>query len=244
MSLIPKQLGADRKKLAYLGGLLVILVVVYLWNREPSGPEAHTASPLSPLTVTPVPALPNTARSGPSSSPAVPQRNGRNGIRTAEDFKPSLKPKEGLDVSKIDPTLRLDLLARLKGVPLETGPRGSVFDWGKAPPPPTPVVANIVVGPMPVSVPKPPGSPGDGGPPKPLPPPPPPPIPLKFFGYSSKTGAKRAFFLDGEDIAVAGENEVIKNRYKIIRIGVNSVVVEDLTTKNQQTLPLVEELAG
>ena len=77
-----------------------------------------------------------------------------------------------------------------------------------------------------------------------------PPIPLKFYGYVSESGgvapgaAKRAFFLDGEDIVVAGENDVIRNRFKIIRIGVNSAVVEDTTNKNQQTLPLIEELPG
>jgi hypothetical protein len=71
-----------------------------------------------------------------------------------------------------------------------------------------------------------------------------PPIPLKFYGYSAKGGTKRAFFLDGDDIQVAGENELIKNRYKVIRIGVNSVVVEDTQNKHEQTLPLIEELAG
>jgi hypothetical protein len=76
--------------------------------------------------------------------------------------------------------------------------------------------------------------------------PPPPPIPLKFYGYVNQQhgGPKRAFFLDGEDIFVAGENETIRNRYKIIKIGVNSAVVEDTTDKHQQTLPLVEEITG
>jgi hypothetical protein len=81
-------------------------------------------------------------------------------------------------------------------------------------------------------------------PPTPAPTPPPPPIPLKFYGFSSRTGSKRAFFLDGDDIDVAGENEVIKNRYKVIKIGINSVEIEDLNYKHQQTLPLVAELAG
>ena len=77
-----------------------------------------------------------------------------------------------------------------------------------------------------------------------------PPIPLKFYGYVSDSRnvspgtPKRAFFLDGEDIVVAGENDVIHNRFKIIRISVNSAVVEDTANKNQQTLPLVEELPG
>jgi len=37
---------------------------------------------------------------------------------------------------------------------------------------------------------------------------------------------------------------LIHNRFKIIRIGVNSAVVEDTTNKNEQTLPLIEELPG
>ncbi len=75
-----------------------------------------------------------------------------------------------------------------------------------------------------------------------------PPFPLKFYGFVSKTkvGDKRAFFLDGEDIVIASEGDMIKKRYKIVRIGINSAVVEDTEFKsnNQQTLPLVAELAG
>lgn len=55
---------------------------------------------------------------------------------------------------------------------------------------------------------------------------------------------KRAFFADGDDIFVAGENEMIRNRYKVVRIGINSAIVEDITNNNQQTLPLIAELAG
>jgi hypothetical protein len=74
-------------------------------------------------------------------------------------------------------------------------------------------------------------------------PPPPPPIPLKFFGYVSpvSTGGKRAFFLEGDDVHVVNEGDLVKRRYKIVRIGVNSVVVEDTQFKNQQTLPLEEQ---
>ena len=75
-----------------------------------------------------------------------------------------------------------------------------------------------------------------------------PPIPLKFYGFVNKTkvGDKRAFFLDGEDIVIAGEGDLIKKRYKIVRIGVNSAVVEDTEfhSNNQQTLPLEAELTG
>ena len=44
---------------------------------------------------------------------------------------------------------------------------------------------------------------------------------------------------------MATEGQLVKNRYKIVRIGVNSAVVEDTQFKNnQQTLPLVEEQVG
>ena len=88
-------------------------------------------------------------------------------------------------------------------------------------------------------------------PPPPAPPPDPkaPPIPLKFYGFVNQSkggGDKRAFFLDGEDIVIATEGDMIKKRYKIIRIGINSATVEDTQFKsnNQQTLPLEAEMNG
>ena len=76
--------------------------------------------------------------------------------------------------------------------------------------------------------------------------PPPPLINLKFYGFISgvDTKRKRAFFLDGEDIFVAAEGEIIKKgRYKIVKIGVNSAVVEDTQHDHRQTLKL-EEVRG
>jgi hypothetical protein len=69
---------------------------------------------------------------------------------------------------------------------------------------------------------------------------PPPPITLKFFGYTTATrqGNRRAFFLDGDEILVASEGEVLKKRYRVVRIGVNSVVLEDIEFKAERTLPL------
>jgi hypothetical protein len=57
-------------------------------------------------------------------------------------------------------------------------------------------------------------------------------------------GRKRAFFLDGDDIFVAAEGELIKKRYKVVRIGVTSVEVEDTQFNHTQMLPLAEEAAG
>ena len=244
MKLVPAKVGADPKRLAILCGLVVVLVVVFVMNRDssPTGP-APTAAP--PTTIAVKGSAAPVAPRAPSRSPAVPQRAGsRAQERRVEDFRPTLKLKEDVDVTRIDPTLKLDLLARLKNAPSEPGSRGSVFDFGAAPPPKVDPVkpGTMAAGRGPGSAP-PPGPPKPSGPP---PTPPPPPIPLKFYGYSnaSRGGPRRAFFLDGDDIQVAGENEMIRNRYKVIRIGVNSVVVEDTTNKNQQTLPLIEELSS
>jgi len=240
--LLPSNVGAEPKKLAILGAFVAVLGAVYWYNRTPSGgtemaavstPSAPAPAQPAPAPVTRPAAVPQATRSTPGSATA---RGGN-----IADFKPTLKLPEGFDVSRIDPALRLELLAKVR----EVGPEGgakSLFEFSQPPPPPPPKVKPIVPGPVASAAPSPAEAPK--GPPEPPKPPPPPPIPLKFYGYAGTTrsGTRRAFFLDGDDILVAGENETVKNRYRIVRIGVNSAVVEDTTNKNQQTLPLVEEL--
>jgi hypothetical protein len=72
---------------------------------------------------------------------------------------------------------------------------------------------------------------------------PPPPLPFKLYGYSTnpRTGSRRAFFLQGDDIVVANEGELIQHRYKVLKIGIDSCVVEDTEFKHQQTLKLEEQ---
>ena len=229
------KLGAEPKKLALLGILTVAagyFVYTNVFAGAPASAPAITQRAFSPDTeLAPVPEL---GRPAPRSEQP---RAARAGL---QDFRPSLRPKraaEQRDLSAIDPTLRLDLLARLNDVSVEGGAR-SLFDFSAAPLPKEP---------EPKIIPK----PSLAGPP--LPPelqeskpetaaskPPPPPIPLKFYGYSSpaRQSTKRAFFLDGDDILVGSEGEVLKKRYRIVRVGVNSVVVEDLEHKQEQILPL------
>jgi hypothetical protein len=240
MNLVPTGLGADRKRLVVLGGLVVLLVAVYFINRTPDSgaPQTQAASnaPSDPVALKRLPAT------GPSVTPLPPPRQtARRGETAIEDFKPSFKLPEGTDVSRIDPTLKLDLMAKLRDLPLEGGER-SLFDFGappkpKEPPPPVQPIKPVT---------PPPGTPATPATPVAPAKPPLPPIPLKFYGYvnTARGGLRQAFFLDGDDIFVAGENEMIRSRYKVIRIGVNSAVVEDTANKNQQTLPLVEELPG
>ena len=71
-------------------------------------------------------------------------------------------------------------------------------------------------------------------------PPPPPPIDLKFFGTSSlENGHRQAFLLHGEDVFLATDGEIVQRRYKVLTVSANSVLVEDMTNNNRQTLPLI-----
>ncbi|MDE3105761.1 MAG: hypothetical protein KGK08_11340 [Acidobacteriota bacterium] len=70
-------------------------------------------------------------------------------------------------------------------------------------------------------------------------PPPPPPIDLKFFGTETTAGGTRqAFLLHGDDVFLAAEGDVVQRRYRIVSISARSIVVEDMSNNNRQTLPL------
>ena len=101
----------------------------------------------------------------------------------------------------------------------------------KPPPPPPPP-------PKPVPPPPPPPGPGEDGY-KPPPPPPPPPIPLKFIGTLEKGGKKWAIFSDGgNQPRYAAEGDLVLGQYKVVRIGVESVVMEYADGKGRQTIPM------
>jgi hypothetical protein len=71
-------------------------------------------------------------------------------------------------------------------------------------------------------------------------PPPPPPIDLKFFGTATTgKGVRSAFLLHGDDVFLAGDGEIVQRRYKVLTVAANSVLVEDMTNNNRQTLPLI-----
>jgi hypothetical protein len=177
----------------------------------------------------------------PATSAARTSRMQNSNRRVLQEFKPSLKAvaEQMADATTVDPTLRTDLLANVQAVRIE-GSMRNLFQFGAAPPPEKLEAKIIPKKPDTAAAALTPSQPEEV---KPAAPPPPPPIPLQFYGFSSlRQGAKRAFFLDGEEILVAGEGEVIKGRYRVVRIGVNSVVMEDIPNKSQQTLRIVQEV--
>ena len=68
--------------------------------------------------------------------------------------------------------------------------------------------------------------PSPGPPPPPAGPPPPPPIPLKFIGIVEKQGLKVAALSDCRTTFYGVEGQIIDGRYRLVRIGVESINIE------------------
>lgn len=232
------KLGAEPKKVAILAALLLAAGYFFISNRNSGDSGASAKS--APATASPVLIPKTNARPAGHSNRATKAGLGKSDT----EFRPRIGKTE-IDPN-VDPTLHLNLLAKLQNVKVE-GVGRSLFEIGAAP-------AAVVAAKEPEKI-----KPISRfvGPIAPLPPPPEvkpptpraPQIPLKFYGFvnPSRTDIKRAFFLDGEEIIIAAEGELVKKRYKIVRIGVNSAVVEDTTFKGdntQQTLPLEAEMNG
>ena len=79
--------------------------------------------------------------------------------------------------------------------------------------------------------------PAPGGPP---PPPSLPPIPLKFIGVvgPSDQPQKIAVLSDGRGVYYGREGEAIEGRYRIVRIGADSIEMSYLDGRGRQTIRL------
>lgn len=134
----------------------------------------------------------------------------------------------GMDSSQLDPTLRMGRMLVTESL-VYSGTGRNIFSETSAPMEiPKAIAPARPKGPVvPVSV-------ALAGPP------PPPPIDLKFFGTAaSGNGARQAFLLHGEDVFLASAGDIVQRRYKVVSIAANSIVIEDLTNNNRQTLPLL-----
>jgi hypothetical protein len=231
-------LGAEPKKVAALS-VLVLVGGYLIYSNVFSSPETPSNRPTKSAPAAAIPAIAALPQTSASRRPA----GGRRG--EASDFRPPYRksrPEERPDPNTIDPTLRLDLLAKVQAVDATTGVR-NLFQFTTA--------AALAAARNPEPAPIIPQKPVAMAPPATAPPPIPgktvaPPINLKYFGYTAlrQGGGKRAFFIDGDEILIGTEGELVKRRYRVVRIGVNSVVVEDTQFNTTQTLTLPEEAAG
>jgi hypothetical protein len=145
----------------------------------------------------------------------------RSGVRRTASGKPvrAFEPR-------LDPTLDLDLLNHSEQIKYAGNGR-NIFVAGS--------VAKI-------EVPKARGVTDAQNEIKPPPPiPPPPPITLKFFGFANRPGeTKKVFLVQGEDIFIAAEGDIVDRRYRVLRISPSAVDVEDVINNNRQSLPLTQ----
>jgi hypothetical protein len=222
------QVGIDPK---WLIGGLVGLAAVLFWYNSGGGEE----TPVSTAQLARSQASPAAAPSPANTSRRV---NRRSGSSTSD--KATLRLR-AVDATRgdIDPTLRLDLLNRLRTV--EPAARGrSLFEIGPAPQsaaeiqqlnqhiqpapqPPSPVqqaqeaTQSAMVN-----------------------------IPLKYYGFAkpdAKGENNKGLFLEGDNIVVATEGELVEHRYLVVELTANNARLEDTQIKLGQTLPVLPEAA-
>ena len=224
------KLGAEPRKLAILGALLAVAAAVLIYNSSDTGSTPSNTGSTTRAT------------NAPATAPAIPHpREHRRTAQRARDRKTLRMQEVTVEAQQgsIDPTLRLDLLQRLKNVKF-AGPGRSLFEQGPAElPPQLAKKVTVMPGPQPAQA--------SVTPAKPAAPAGPPPITLKFYGFSAPVGTngpRRGFFLDEDDVVIANEGDTIKGRYHIVSLQPKAAEVEDLMTKNRQSLPIASEGSG
>jgi hypothetical protein len=126
-----------------------------------------------------------------------------------------------------EPQLRIDLLQKLREMEY-SGSHRNIF---VATPPPPPSAAASAPPPVPFVGPK-------------LPPPPPPlQVPAEYFGYAlqPRAGRRVAFLTSGDDILLVAEGDTFLNRFRVARVGNESLDVQEISTGRHATLPITAE---
>jgi hypothetical protein len=158
----------------------------------------------------------------PSNPPRVQQKPAAK-PGPARDGKAASHPGT-TSVDQLD--VRLEDLKQPRPQPDDAG-RNPFRFYLKPPPPPPPPPRSLTP------------SPANQAPAPPPGPPPLPPIPLKFIGTMEQGSRKVAIFSDGRGLPLYGkEGELILGQYKIVRIGVESVVMEYSDGRGRQTIPM------
>nr|HEV7955508.1 hypothetical protein [Candidatus Acidoferrales bacterium] len=129
-----------------------------------------------------------------------------------------------------NPSLQIDKLEALRHVEY-TGSHRNIFS--ETPPPhiPTPEEVKRAAANAPPVMPPPP------------PPPPPVQVDVKFYGYidDPRTGARRAFFTNGEDIFIAGIGDMLENRLRVTKIGNDTVELMEVSSSRRTTIPIEQD---
>jgi len=219
--------GVDPKFI--LGGLLAVALLVFYLNSRSSS-ENSSGNTADTRSATPAIAYPGT-----SGAKTVRRRN-----RDAAYDRGTLRIRP-VDASRgdVDPTLRLDMLARLQTISADT-PGRSLFEVGPAAAVPSPEAVaklNAKIEPAPLPAPS-------GPPPPDAPVTPQANIPLRYYGYVKAAGAhqhNQGLFMSGDNVVVALEGEKIEQRYLVMELTTTTARMEDTQIRQGQVLMLVPE---
>jgi hypothetical protein len=212
-------------------GVLFAIGLLLAWYNLSGGSDEH------PSTVSHAPSIAKTV------SPAAPSSMSQNVARRADLAN---RAKQGVlhfkpvdpTLSDIDPTLKLWLLDRVRTVKPIAGGR-NLFETGpelaQGTVPAVPKVAKMPPKPL--------------APVGPMPPPviaerPPVNIPLRYYGFvkpSWRGDGNRGYFMEGENILMATEGDVLEGQFLVVALSPNKARVEDIHLKQGQDLPLIPE---
>ncbi len=153
----------------------------------------------------------------PTSAASAPSSNGRGGATAARQQQAPAVPAA--------PDVHLDVLNGER--PRPAARERDVFRFKSKPPPPPPPAPPITQPSMPVN-------PAPSGLPQPAQVP---PITLKFVGTFGPPAQKIAVLSDGRNPPFYGkEGDIIEGRYRILRIGVESVEIAYTDGRGRQTI--------
>jgi len=236
----------DKKKTAAavaLTAVALITVYVQFFSGGSTTPPRGRPTPPRPAAAAPSPSTPaaGTAerRAVRRAAPRTTRRRNQGG-----DFEPIWRRShedEEFDPLEDDPTLKVALLNAVRDVGF-SGIDRNIFEFTtrrrKVAPPPADLVeraqrqqdtfADRSTPNTPTATSK----PAERRAPR---------LTWKYYGFAGEAGggARRAFLLDGEDVLIAGENDTLKGgRYRIVRIGLTSIVIEDTEFKQEQSLQI------
>jgi hypothetical protein len=216
------RLGIDPKILVV--GLLAIAAVIFWFNTR-GGYEGPTARVMNTEQASPIPSGATKGHGQADRRRGARQERGTLRLRTVDATR-----------GDIDPTLRLDFLDRLAKVQAPTSMR-NLFEAGPATQ--AGVTGTVPSRVIPVKTPELPIRPN-----YPISPQISANIPYKYYGFakpSNSGDANRGFFMEGDNVLVAVEGQLLQNRYLVVQLTPNEARIEDTQVKLGKTLPVVPE---
>ena len=217
------RVNADPKILV---GALIAATVGFVWFQLRDSGDDHPAN-----------ARPAAVKPAGESATANRQRYIRRGINSKAESTLKLTPVDPTR-GDIDPTLRLDLLSRLRQVQY-TGNSRNLFESGPSPElPAVPQVGKIMPKPMVPVIPPPTVAPPVGNLNPVV------NIPFRYYGFvkpGQKGDTNRGFFMEGDNILVATEGDVLEQKYLVVSLTATTARVEDIQLKQGQDLQFTPE---